>query len=155
MEVRYIIRKVDQSNNEDMVKVMELRKNTIEDYVGGENEYFKEDPVSEIYLMELANGTPLATMTLTPDFYGIRLRMLAVAKKYQKGGVAAYLIRYLIWANVHRLKPGQFIHMMARVHLVEWYKTFGSKEVGKPFLRWGQPHQILFSTVQDDPDPIN
>lgn len=92
MEARYIIRKVDQSNGQDMATVMELRKITLEGLVVDEKELFQEDPISEIYLMELANGTPVATMTVTPDDNGLRLRMLGVSKKHQKEGIAAYNI---------------------------------------------------------------
>jgi len=143
MEARYIIRKVDQNNLQDMATVMELRKITLEGIVADEKELFHEDPISEIYLMELANGTAVATMTVTPDDNGLRLRMLGVSKKHQKEGIAAYFMRYIIMKNIHRLNPGQYFHATARLHLVEWYKSLGAEEIGKPFLKWGQMHQVL------------
>ena len=149
MEARKVIRKIDINNKEDYDKVIKLRRLISLDFVGNEEEFFSYDKVSDIYLMELANGEPLGTVTITAEALGFRFSSIAVSDKYQNSGLASYMIKNLFAAHLPKLKPGQFFYTISKLHLVDFYKSFGGETLGNPFIRWGRPHQIVKSTFQD------
>ena len=134
---RLIVRQIDASNVQDYQKVLDMRASLMKDIKQNREQFNSGDQDCEVYLLEQAEGKPLATMRVIPNPEGFQFSKLSVDSTFQRQGLGRYLMQRLIERYHPKLGQRQAIFGDSKLELVDYYATFGFKAVGPPFKKWG------------------
>ena len=112
----------------------ELRKPLLKFAVGDLSKFHDSDVGSDVLLLELANGEPVATAYARKEPCGYKIGRLAISPKHEAKGIATDFINYLKQRYTESLEPGQYIYFVGFAHLLPWYEKHGAVPISKPFM---------------------
>lgn len=135
----FILKKIDQSNQEECQILQKLRITFEEDQGINENLIKKDDEKTDVYILYYDN-TPVATGRAYLKENGYKIERIAVPKEYRQRGFGKEIVMRIVDEYKEKLEDGHIIYLHSQSNVCDLYKKCGFYMEGQEFYEENIKH---------------